>query len=343
VEESPDTSASPPESTAPAETPQPPSEKTPDEPLPEEETTASAADEPATTPKAETRQEQEPTPEAPPLVAEKPAEEDIAPPKPAVVMEPAAPAPAPATETEAPPEAAAVNTDLLAMAIPREKRPPKVLPDLMTLLLNDRRPTDARTAYMQLFRYWQLDFDGLPGNTACVRALSVGLRCIQKTGSFRRLTAYNRPAVLTLFDNRGRVHYITLCAVEENQLTVNIGGQEYRFDQEDILSVWNGQFVLLWRPTIMEYPMLQVGSRGTDVLWLRDQLARLEGGSPLSEQDLQNDYFDEGLRQQVIRFQKRRGVMADGIVGENTLLQLNAALDEGHTPVLSAPTQEATN
>ena len=342
VTESPEPTTKPPEAAPPVEAPQPPPENPPAAPPATEENpaTVSAAAEPA--PPAEVQTPPAPAPVAPQEVAQEPAEADTAAPEPADRAEPA-PAPPPAAETEAPLEIAAVRTDLLALATPREDRPHAAPRDLMTLLVNDKLPTDARTAYTQLFRHWQLDFDGLPGNTACVRALSVGLRCLQKTGSFRSLTAYNRPAVLTLFDNRGQVHYVTVSAVEENRVTVDIGKRTYRFGQDEILAVWNGQFVLLWRPIMLESPMLQLGSRGTDVLWLRDQLARIAGGVPPPDQVLQNDYFDEDLRQQVIRFQQSRGVTADGIVGDNTLLQLNAAANDVLTPVLWAPKREADN
>jgi general secretion pathway protein A len=110
-----------------------------------------------------------------------------------------------------------------------------------------------------------------------------------------------------------------------------------------VIPIWNGQFVLLWRPPLLEHKILHVGSQGNDVLWLRERLARIEGGTPAAEKVLQHAYFDEDLRQQVIRFQERNGLQTDGMVGENTLLYLNIAAGESLTPVLTAPTQEKTH
>jgi len=339
VEQSPETNAGASEASSQEAKPRPAPENRPAPGLPEEadKTTVAAAPGAASADAAEPREEPAPAPA--PIVeeaaAEKPSAEE-APPHQEITAT-AEPAPAP------PPEAVVVRSDLLALAVPRENRPKALPRDLMTLLGSDRLPTDARTAYTNLFRYWQLDFEDLSGNTACVRALGVGLRCLQKTGSFRRLTTYNRPAVLTLFDEQGRVHYVTVSAVDGDRLTLNIGGREYPFDQADLLPVWNGQFVLLWRPPLLVHNILQIGSQGNDVLWLRDRLARIEGRGSPTDSALQSAYFDEGLRQQVIRFQQRTGLTVDGIVGEKTLFQLNAALADGLTPILTAQAQEKTN
>jgi len=318
----------------------------PSTPLPAEkdETVTPVPEEPVTA-----KQEQPQTePIAEPAAKEEPAETESAPPG---KTEPATAsadnqALSEVAETTRP-EAVDFRSELLALAATPEIQPvpaPQPLPDdLVALLGSDLVPTDARTAYTELFRYWQLDFNDLPGHTACVRALSVGLRCLSKTGSFRRLTIYNRPAVLTLFDDQGRVHYVTVAALDGDRLTLNIGGHEKQFDQAEVMPVWNGQFVLLWRPPLLEHNILHIGSQGNDVLWLRDRLARIEGGTPPTEKVLQHAYFDEDLRQQVIRFQERNGLQTDGMVGENTLLYLNIAAGESLTPVLTAPMQEQTH
>jgi len=251
--------------------------------------------------------------------------------------EPAPPASGPALDVgQALPERTRpLRADLLALAVPREDRPAALPADLTALLGSGRLPTDAETAYRTLFQYWRLDFNGLPGLTACVRALSAGLRCRSKTGSLHHVAIYNRPAVLTLFDQRGRVHYVTVAAMTNDQVTLNIGGRECTFPLPAVQAVWNGQFVLLWRPPLLENTMMQRGSRGNDVLWLRDRLARLEGREPPSRSDLQASVFDAALEQEVMRFQERSHVPVDGVVGEKTLIQLNTVVQDAHTPLLT--------
>jgi general secretion pathway protein A len=337
VEETPQIGEKPSVPAPPTEKPQPPPESAPAV-LPDAEDQAALTEVPAPAAPAAVESSQAAAPPKAPTVEAPPAE-DAAPEPPSPPAAEPAPAP-PIVNNAAASETAPLRTDLLALAVPRENRPPAPPRDLMDMLNDGRLSTDARTAYTELFRYWQLDFDDLPGNTACVRAMSVGLRCLQKTASFKQLVTYNRPAVLTLFDAQGRVHYVTVSAVDEDRLTVNIGGKEKTVDQAELLPVWNGQFVLLWRPPLLENPILQVGSRGNDVLWLREQLALIEGGAPASDEALQKDVFDENLRRQVIRFQRRSGVMMDGIVGEKTLLHLNAAAADDRTPVLRPLSQE---
>jgi len=85
-----------------------------------------------------------------------------------------------------------------------------------------------------------------------------------------------------------------------------------------------------------------MGDKGPDVLWLRDQLDRVQGlkvaeadqtgskGSPPSP------LFDEELKQRVMEFQRSNFVQADGIVGEQTLIQLNRAVAGSSIPLLNA-------
>lgn len=77
---------------------------------------------------------------------------------------------------------------------------------------------------------------------------------------------------------------------------------------------------------------LKVGDRGADVDWLRRQLEQAQGVDiPAADPQL----FDYRLQQSVLDFQRSRGLAADGIVGENTLIQLNTRSDREGVPRLS--------
>ncbi|MFI7586007.1 N-acetylmuramoyl-L-alanine amidase [Spongisporangium articulatum] len=82
-------------------------------------------------------------------------------------------------------------------------------------------------------------------------------------------------------------------------------------------------------PKVAERP-LRFGDRGPAVVVLRDLLDRAElgqpdeGAAPLSQApDVQ--LFDEAVQEAVRLFQQFRGVLADGVVGRDTALQLDAA------------------
>jgi general secretion pathway protein A len=66
---------------------------------------------------------------------------------------------------------------------------------------------------------------------------------------------------------------------------------------------------------------MNAGSSGPDVGWLREQLGRAQGVDMSAANPM---YFDASLRQQVMDFQRSNGLAVDGVVGKNTIIQLNS-------------------
>lgn len=69
---------------------------------------------------------------------------------------------------------------------------------------------------------------------------------------------------------------------------------------------------------------LRIGDTGARVKALR---RRLDASADLFDAGGPPDVFEEGLRQTVVRFQKRHGLEPDGIVGRETLAALNVPVD----------------
>ena len=80
----------------------------------------------------------------------------------------------------------------------------------------------------------------------------------------------------------------------------------------------------IWKPPPPTSTILKKGDSGPDILWLKNQLNRIEG-LPKDSSPAEDAFFDDILEQRVIRFQRSCGVKADGIVGEQTLVHLTAA------------------
>jgi len=67
--------------------------------------------------------------------------------------------------------------------------------------------------------------------------------------------------------------------------------------------------------------------------WLRQSLAALNDGyEPL---DSESAFFDAELQDQVITFQRRHRLDADGVAGEQTQVIINSLLAQDGTPRLS--------
>jgi general secretion pathway protein A len=96
--------------------------------------------------------------------------------------------------------------------------------------------------------------------------------------------------------------------------------------------LWTGSYVVLWRPPKLNIETLQMGHSGSDVGWLISMLDRIEGQQ--SDYDPLKARFDQRLHMRVIRFQRDHGLLADGIVGKQTLIQLNASVADLTKPAL---------
>jgi general secretion pathway protein A len=73
------------------------------------------------------------------------------------------------------------------------------------------------------------------------------------------------------------------------------------------------------------------GSRGKDVAWLRQRLGEIDGRNG---DGAQRDVFDDELKARVVAFQRARSLVADGVVGDETLAQMGTLQRDGGTPRL---------
>jgi len=80
--------------------------------------------------------------------------------------------------------------------------------------------------------------------------------------------------------------------------------------------------------TVPEGPKLQRGDRGVRVAALRDRLAGAGDLEPAEDDTQESGFFDEVLKQALKKFQRRHGLDADGVVGPNTLSNLNTPVEE---------------
>jgi murein L,D-transpeptidase YcbB/YkuD len=81
-----------------------------------------------------------------------------------------------------------------------------------------------------------------------------------------------------------------------------------------------------WGSFNTSLPKLEKGMRHPDVSLLRKRLAGTPGNSQFNPED--EDLFDQALQDQVIRFQQRNGLEADGVVGKSTVQVLNIPVKE---------------
>ena len=215
--------------------------------------------------------------------------------------------------------------------IPSAIHPAPTSATLSALLSDPSLRADRKSAFASLYTSWRLDVDGFMDNLDCERGRSEGLQCLFKTGTWGKLRRFNLPAIIELSTPAGDRRYATVVALDEQNATLDFGAQRHVFPLSEIDLYWDGPFILLWKAPALSSVPIRPGTRGKDVEWVREQFADLDGvpGGGRNRQ-----VFDDDLRARVIAFQHSRSLMADGIVGKETLTHLSAAQRDPKVPRL---------
>ena len=176
----------------------------------------------------------------------------------------------------------------------------------------------------RLTNAWGLSPQPAPGEPLCKALARERVECYRSTGGWGDLEQLNRPAVLALATGRGDVRHVLLRGYDGSIATIETPQGDLRVPSGQLDLLWNGDFLLLWRRET-EPGALLPQAQGPAVLWLRQRLALLMN-TPVPEKP--SNFFDLPLRDDVVRFQQSRGLIADGVVGLRTMV----ALTDGATP-----------
>jgi general secretion pathway protein A len=185
-----------------------------------------------------------------------------------------------------------------------------------------------------LLRHWGIDYDPSAG-PACGQARAQGFSCYFQRGSWSGIRQLDRPVVLTLTDAQGRTHQPVLVSLDDDRAELMIAGERLSFPVDEVSDLWFGQFTLIWRPPGGTLIVISPGTRNENVRWLRQSLAALD--SNYQPEDPDSEFFDAGLQEQLVAFQRQHRLDADGLAGEMTQIVINSLLALDGTPRLSAP------
>jgi general secretion pathway protein A len=122
--------------------------------------------------------------------------------------------------------------------------------------------------------------------------------------------------------------------MEDDRAVVDFGGKRGASPREEIERFWTGRFRLLWKMPPVVSPVVRMWHQGPDVRWIEAQLDLFEGKQPPGGDGPWDGSFDRTLQGRVMAFQRRHGLVADGRVGPQTLIQLSAVSADPAVPVL---------
>jgi general secretion pathway protein A len=199
-------------------------------------------------------------------------------------------------------------------------------------LLQQADSTWYRAAWKALLARWQVVLPPAVKPDFCKFAREYGLHCVVRQGDWNTLRTFDRPAVLSLVREDGDRVPVFLQRMEGTDLELVIGGDVYRLQVEQVGSYWYGEYVLLTQAPPGGRQFLKRGDRDPDVAWLREQIGIAQDVKIPAKDAL---LFDYQLQKQVLAFQRAHGLVPDGIVGKNTMLYLNSAIERENVPRLS--------
>ncbi|MES0327004.1 MAG: AAA family ATPase [Gammaproteobacteria bacterium] len=174
-------------------------------------------------------------------------------------------------------------------------------------------------SFSTLLMRWQPNYTNKTNRPVC-NDPEHGLSCFNHRGNLNSLRKLNRPVVLKLYNDDGKIAHTVLSYLDKNQATLNTGQDNLEIDIALLEKYWYGEFSLLWQPPPFYQQAILPGSNGTVVQWLGQQLTRLYGHG---KTPTIYSTYSEDLVAQLKRFQQSKGLIADGIAGPLTLIHLN--------------------
>jgi general secretion pathway protein A len=150
--------------------------------------------------------------------------------------------------------------------------------------------------------------------SACDGALRTGFGCTRNQGSWARIRQLGLPVVLVLRDVQPRL--VLLAGMKSGELLLGWGADRITVRPDAVDENWLGEYYVAW-PQAPDWPLeIRRGEAGPAVDIVMDMATLAQpawnGGGA----------FDEDFEAWLMAFQRRNGLVADGIVGPNTLIHL---------------------
>jgi general secretion pathway protein A len=227
------------------------------------------------------------------------------------VTRPLALVPSPATVSTAPPTAV-----ITASALPQA--PPPIRLTATNLSTYFPRPVrDVTYAWRALATGWQIPAaDGDP----CTLALRSQVQCFRiKDISLPLIQQLNRPGILTLQGENGKLQYAVLTALTAQSATLQMGDTTQTIAIASLANVWQGDFATYWRAPPDYLQKISEGQTHFKNDWLAIKLAAING----DPKPAPNAAQDATLILKIRGFQLAHGLKPDGIVGATTFMQIN--------------------
>ena len=151
------------------------------------------------------------------------------------------------------------------------------------------------------------------------------------------LEKINRPGIVWLLEDSGYLKSYVLEKLGASEIILQDRQGTLSISVDALQQRWNGSYLYLWRPPQAYAGPLLAAKNSIEnisnpelVDWLQAQLAALDSRSDII---ISGGRYTAAIAQQVLRFQQQQNLVADGILGRETLMRL-AQLNDSNIPLL---------
>jgi len=152
-----------------------------------------------------------------------------------------------------------------------------------------------------------------------------GLRSVQvDTATLSALSLIDRPGIVFMQQTSGLEKSHLVLHIGEFTIRLISSGEIIVMDRSEFLDQWTASYLYLWRSPD-SFEILKPGDFNKPALaWLQGKLGLVNDGL---EQLITGGNYSVAIQAQVTDFQRKQNIIADGIVGRQTLMRLNQLTD----------------
>jgi general secretion pathway protein A len=171
----------------------------------------------------------------------------------------------------------------------------------------------------------------IAGVADCEAVKAFGVLCQLGKASWKEVLGMNRPVILEFALPTDEKRYALLTGLKQGN-PVLVGSEPHGFSLAEVLSYWNGYYLVLWEPPMADARTIFPGQWSENIVWLRQQMAVFDGLNPPVAAPQK---FDSDLKDRVIKFQHHHHLIEDGVVGAQTQFYLDILTEAPNKPHLT--------
>ncbi|MCK5828996.1 MAG: peptidoglycan-binding protein [Methylococcales bacterium] len=179
----------------------------------------------------------------------------------------------------------------------------------------------------QLARLWD---KSIPDDVGCKGIKAEGLHCLFDQSSWEELVKLDRPAMMGFSISETEKKNIILVGVKNGNPIFQFD-KEMMFPIDKVLQLWKGHYVTLWQSPVRNSKTVFPGGSSRSVKWIKDKISLINPGALDTPH---SNVFDEGLKKEIIKFQKQHDLKPDGIVSAKTFIYFQNNDPQDNSPKL---------